>query len=394
MQSKNIAASPVMTLTALVAFALASSSATAETTAQDRTLLHMIEARDALITKLQERVNRLENRLDSIVATPVAGRQAEVAAQPVARSSAVSARSDAPRAAAGSFEVDEDAAQRALERTLTQAGALLLPFHAIEVTPSLSYARREQDGPALVVLDAATSGLIGSNYLLGTQKTKRNEVSAHLDFKVGLPFDSQLEVGLPYGHIGQKQVIDLGIGLPGRFTSSDGADGMGDITLGMAKTFSREKGWQPDLIGRMTYNIGNGKRVDGNVNLGNGYRQLQAEVLALKRQDPLAFVASANYSKVFEKDSIKPGDAVGLSLAAILAASPSTSLQFGFSQTFRQKQEIGGLSIPGSEQAYGIMSLGASTALTRNMMLNTQLGVGMGSDAPRYNISVSLPIIF
>lgn len=394
---------------ALMALVLADPSIAAETAARkkEKALVRMIQARDALIARLQQRVERLENRLDVIAAAPstapAAGMPVAMVAQaapantgpaqPATPSAPATARNDAPRAAPGSFEVDEDAAQRALERTLTQTGALLLPSGIVQVTPSLSYTRRELDGPFLAKLEEPVRTLIGSNYVLGTQKTRRNETTTRLDFKVGLPFESQLEFGLPYGHVGQKQVADFG---PiGRISSSEDLNGVGDVTVGLAKTFAREKGWQPDLIGRLTYDPGNGKQLGvDNVVHSRGYRQLQAELVALKRQDPLAFVASASYAKVFERDSIKPGDAIGFSLAAVLAASPSTSLQFGFSQTFRQKQEQYGLKIAGTEQAYGVMSIGASAALTRSTMLNTQLGLGMGSDAPRYSFSVSLPIIF
>ena len=115
--------------------------------------------------------------------------------------------------------------------------------------------------------------------------------------------------------------------------------------MGIAKTLTRESGWKPDLIGRFTYDFGNGKREDDGVSLNGGYRQMTVELSALKRQDPLAFVINAFYSKTFEKDAHKPGDAMGVSATAVLAASPATSLQIGFSQIYRKKQEINGISL-------------------------------------------------
>jgi uncharacterized protein with beta-barrel porin domain len=144
----------------------------------------------------------------------------------------------------------------------------------------------------------------------------------------------------------------------------------------------------------LNYNFGNGKESENSVNLGSGFRQLQAEVIALKRQDPLAFTARASYTKVFEEDSLKPGDAAIFSLGAVLAASPETSLQLSFSQIHRQKQELNGSKLAGSNQTYGIINLGTSSVLSRDMTLVTQFGIGLGDDAPKYSVSIALPILF
>jgi hypothetical protein len=78
----------------------------------------------------------------------------------------------------------------------------------------------------------------------------------------------------------------------------------------------------------------------------------------------------------------------------VLAASPATSLQFGFSQVYRREQENNGLKISGSDQTYGIVSVGASSVLSRDVTLLTQVGIGVGNDAPKYSFSVAVPILF
>lgn len=280
--------------------------------------------------------------------------------------------------------MDEEAAQRALERTLTQAGALLLPARTIEVTPSLSYKRTELNVPELVTLSNGTA----SSLALVNQRSRRNEFTPSLDLRAGLPFESQAELSLPYNYVRASQVSELGA------TTSANGSGMGDVTLGIAKTLARESGWRPDLIGRLAYNFGNGRRRDGNVDLGSGFRHVQAEIVALKRQDPLAFVAGAFYQRTFEEDGIKPGNAAGLSLSALLAASPATSMQFGFSQVYRREQEQNGVRVGGSDQTYGMVTLGATSVLSRDMTLVTRVGIGVGNDAPKYTFSVALPILF
>jgi hypothetical protein len=220
------------------------------------------------------------------------------------------------------------------------------------------------------------------------QSTRRNERLARLDLRAGMPFETQLELSLPYTYVKSRQVTDFGTA-----TEASGS-AVGDVRLGVAKTFMREDGWKPDLIGRLSYNVGNGDRQDGGIALSGGYRQLQTELVAIKRQDPIAFVGSVFFNKSFEKDGIRPGDAVGFSLSSVLAASPATSLQFGFSQIYRQEQKVRGIETPGSEQTYGMFNLGASSVLSRDLTLVTSFGIGLGSDAPEYSFTISLPYLF
>jgi hypothetical protein len=386
---------------ALIGLLLAGQSQATETAAQkrERALLQRLAKSDAQAAALQDRIEKLEKRLEVLRAAVAAVPPATAARPlPVAQEAPRVAQATPPspppsggnasagRSGPGTFEVDEEAAQRALERTLTQSGALLLPSRTIEVTPSFSYRRIEQTAPALANITNPTSG--APALVLTTQRIRRNELAAHLGLRAGMPYGTQLEFDLPYNYVRTSQLTDLGP------TSSANGNGMGDVTLGIAKTLARESGWRPDLIGRFSYNFGNGRRQDGIVPLGGGYRQMQGELVALKRQDPLAFIASTFYSKSFEKDGIRPGDAAGFSLASVLAASPATSLQFGFSQVYRKEQENNGLKISGSDQTYGIVSVGASSVLSRDVTLLTQVGIGVGNDAPKYSFSVAVPILF
>ncbi|MDB5764642.1 MAG: transporter [Herminiimonas sp.] len=361
-----------------------------------KTVDQQLAESEARVRILQERVDRLESRLNAMTpelraqSVPSAGRQpASAQSSPPAtqvQSAAATSPSSTVRSAPGTFEVDEAAAQRALERTLTQSGALLLRAGTFELTPSLNYSRSEQSSQVLATIVNPQTG--SPALVLANQATLRNEFTPRLDMRMGLPSNSQLEISLPYQYVRSRQTSTLGT------ETSDSANGLGDLSVGIAKTLTREKAWQPDIIGRLNYNFGTGRQQDASIILGSGYRQLQAEVVALKRQDPLAFTASASYAKVFEKDGIKPGDATILSLGAVLAASPATSLQLAFSQIYRQKQEQNGIKIAGSDQTYGVISLGASSVLSRDMTLVTQFGIGVGRDAPRYNIGIALPILF
>lgn len=387
-----------ITLAAAASFLLAACPASAQSPAQGKATSPARASasdNDARVKELQQRIELLEQKLNALLqavgaqtataappnagtaarSAPVAPSAPAVAAAPAQRGNASAARSPAP----GSFEVDEAAAQRALERTLTQTGALLLPTAAIELTPSFNYARTES---ALGLVSA------GSPPTVGLANQRQNELSPRLDLRVGMPMATQFEASLPYNYVRSRQVSDFGT------ASSDTGAGIGDLTLGVAKTLMQESGWKPDLIGRVSYNFGSGKRNDGDIGLNGGFRQLSAELVALKRQDPLAFTASIGYGKVFEEDSIRPGDLATFSLGALLAASPATSLQLGFTQVHRKEQEFNGARLRGSDQTYGVLNLGASSVLSRDVTLVTQFGIGLGEDAPEYTISVALPILF
>ena len=286
----------------------------------------------------------------------------------------------------GRLEVDPDAAERALERTLTAEGALLLPRGRVEIEPSVRYERSERD--EFVGIDVDGDGGIGLGEV-GTAQVDRDDTELGLDLRVGLPFDAQLEIGLPYRFVSTEETFEL---LGSRRTESNSGNGIGDITVGVAKTVLREQGWRPDVIARVTWDSATGKETDGDLLLGDSFHEIRGSLTFLKRQDPLAFVASGFYETVFEKDDVDPGDSYGFVLNATLAASPETSLSFGFQQSFSKDLEVGGRGVPNSGSNQGVLTIGASSILGDGVLLNVTLGAGLSDDAPDYFIRVGLPI--
>lgn len=381
-------------------------AADGQTQKQEAELLRRLAHSDARAAALQAKIAQLEARMHTLRAAVEAAAATSARSSsmmPVAARPALLAQADnrpqertptrkrqdrnatPQNAAPGAFEVDEEAAQRALERTLTQSGALLLPPRTYELTPSFTFRRDELS--TMVPASFTPPGGGGPATVLINQRTRRNERLARLDLRAGMPFETQLELSLPYSYVNSRQVTDFGSA-----TEASGSS-VGDVTLGVAKTFAREDGWKPDLIGRLSYTFGNGDRQDGGVPLTGGYRQLQTELVAIKRQDPVAFVGSVFVGRSFEKDGIRPGDVAGFSLSSVLAASPATSLQFGFSQIYRTEQKVFGIETPGSEQTYGLFNIGSSSVLSRDLTLVTSFGIGLGSDAPEYSFTISLPYL-
>jgi hypothetical protein len=285
----------------------------------------------------------------------------------------------------GQVEIDEEAIERALDFTLVEEGALLLPAGRAEFTPSFTYTRRTNDFP--VVVDPG-----GAN-LLGEQEVRRNEFEFSAGLLVGLPFDSQLELDLPYNLVNQSGVNQvLGTEVE---DSSDTGHGWGDFSVGLAKTVLRERNWLPDVVLRVNWNTGTGDRQNSDVPLGAGFQELTGSVSLIKRQDPLVFVGGGFYQWAYDQeDDIDPGDSYGFSIGTFLAASPNTSLSVVLNQSFGDEVEVAGQRIRGSDTVQSVLALGASAILTRNVLLSGAVGVGLTDDSPDYSVSLSLPIRF
>lgn len=359
-------------------------------------LQRQLRQRDQAISVLRRRLDALEKRLaeterlakgavqmgePAVVTPPAAARPAAPTPAP-APPPAVAERPAAP----GQFEVDPLAAERALERVLVATGALLLEPGQLEVEPSLSWQRSEADGP-IFFLDGG-GNVVG----VGAQKVRRDLYQAELALRFGLPFDSQVEFSVPYNYVDQDVVSEQGL-VPVAQRSASG-NALGDVSIGVAKTLLREEGWIPDLIGRLTWDTSSGERENGGVALPGGFDDLQLQLVALKRNDPLVFVVSGSYQHSFEKSDVKPGRQLGLNFGTILATSPSTSVRALFETTWGGETEIDGDKLEGSDFVSASLKLGASIVLAPRLLFDVQGTVGLTDEAPDFGVKVSLPIRF
>jgi hypothetical protein len=374
-------------------------------------LREALEQRDAVINDLVVRMEQLERKLalssgelDTIeaggagaagavgsappapaTAQPPSPSQETVPEPAAASEGAGGEPADNAQGAPGEFDVAEEDIDRALERTLVQTGALLLPFGQAEVEPYFSYTRREDSNPAFFV----ESGFPA----LGDQQVSRNEFVTGQNLRVGLPFDSQVEFDLPYRYVDQSVTTPVGFNQR-RFQDGSG-QGLGDLRVGLAKTLVRENGgWWPDLVARVTWDTDTGETSDNEVGLDGSFHEVRGSLSAIKRQDPLAFVGGVSYEKSFENDDLEPGDELGFSIGTVLAASPGTSLRLALSQSFSDNVRVDGEGINGSDQVMGMATFGASVVLGRGVLLDVAADIGLTDDAPDYAARASLPIRF
>lgn len=260
----------------------------------------------------------------------------------------------------------------------------MLPAGQAEITPGFRFTRRQFDTPSALTFDGQATVV--------KDEVRRNEFEWDLGLRVGLPYDSQLELGVPYRLVDQSEVVSAGIDQ--RREVSNNGSGIGDLRVGVAKTLLRETRWAPDVVARMAWDTGTGEQRDGGLALGGGFHRIGGELSYTKRQDPLVFVGNTAYRYSFENDNIKRGNALRFSMGTLLAASPETSLRFTFDQTFIDDFEIDGRKVNGSDLVSATLNIGASMIVGPRLLLDLVAGVGVTDDSPDYTVRVSLPFRF
>src|SRR5205823_1791685 len=248
---------------------------------------------------------------------------AEVTPPPKQGKEVLAPTAPAPRAKIGAIEVTkEEEVERALERALVQVGALLLPVGTAQIEPNFSYIRQQVDTPVFFTQEG--------EQFLAADEVRRDSLEASLILRAGLPFDSQLELDVPYRYSNESTVTR--VLFAARLEEERDASGFGDVSVGLAKTLLRERGWWPDLIGRVQWDTNTGKTENG-ISLGTGFHEIRGSLTAVKRQDPLVFVGGVSYETAFERGGVDPGAEIGFSIGTVLAASPETSRRFFLNQT-------------------------------------------------------------
>jgi len=395
--AKAMALAGAVLMLAAPAFAqVAEPSATAEPSVKE--LQKEIRKRDALIESLARRVEKLERQVSKQAGSKPAPRPAVVPAVATSAALAPSAATavsftpeqtaqattpsatttpappiaPAPSAAAapapGQFEVNPEAAERALERTLVATGNLLVPTGFAEIEPLISYVRREF--PTLVLFNV-----------------NRNEITPILDGRVGLPWESQIEVALPW-NFDEQQTLDNVVS-PAQQISDRWGNSVGDLSVGLAKTLVHESGWIPSLLGRVSWEAPTGPMRANGVPVNGGDNRVSFQLTALKRQDPLVFAFTGGYTRAFVANGINPGNEFTFQPGAFLATSPETSLRAVLTQNFIQDVAVNGVTIPGSNTVQPIMTFGASTILGRGILVDLQVGLGLTNSAPKYQVVLS-----
>jgi hypothetical protein len=287
-------------------------------------------------------------------------------------------------AGGGGLKIDALAAERALERSLVQEGVRLLRPGQIEFDPGFTFSRYESGFPATV-----TSG---NDSFIGEVRRTLNVYDPRANIRMGLPFNSQLEIGLP------SRFVNSGLGttVGGAVQSSteQSGSGFGDMQIGLAAVLAREKSWRPNAVGRFVWLTGSGSAIENGVFLGGGNSGLATQLSAYWRRDPVVFLMNGGYAHYFEGSGIRPGDNINVSQGVALAVSPETALTFSLDQSYAKAFKNNGTELPGTDRLSSVFRFSTSTILGRGLFLRLSAGVGLTRDSPRYQFGVSLPFRF
>jgi hypothetical protein len=301
------------------------------------------------------------------------------------------AGSERKEAGSGGGDEDEEAAARALQRTLVQRGALLLPVWAVELVPALQYGH----GGDETVATLPPSGTSPATTL--AVRTRTHQMIGSLTLRLGLPWELQAEASAPV----LRAWNDVALTGPGGAGRSDATGiGLGDPRLSLTRQIFRAHRSIPDVLITGTWKPAVGTSpfdaAPGRVGLGSGYDAVGGTLTASKASDPLVFVASATYlANLTTRTNLgrrDPGDTFGMGAGAVLAVSPETSLSFLIDFRFKPEDRLNGTALIGTDLTEGVLQIGLATVVSRRALLNFSVGVGLTPDAPRLQLGVSVPL--
>ena len=256
---------------------------------------------------------------------------------------------------------DDDELNRALERTLVQQGAMVLPRRVYEVEPQLSSAHWDRErGPFRYVWTAA------------------------INARAGIGWDAQLDARLPYVHAA---------------SATDSATELGDVSISITKQLAREAPRRPGVLAALAWTTHSGQDpFGGGVPTGSGFNVPQAAVTLVKRDDPLVYFGGLSYSAPRARDiggmRVEPGGVAGLRGGAILAAAPHSSINVGVNLASVAAARVDGQRVPDSDTVLGTLELGFGTVLSRSVMLNAGGEFRVSGQVPNFRLVLGLPIRF
>lgn len=298
-----------------------------------------LAAKDAEIARLNGRVHALE----SGGAAPVR----PMAPQPIA----------APPPPPGPADEEAD---RAIEQALVREGVLVLPPFSYELTPSFSWGHWDKVQQPFI----------------------DNSFSAGLAFRMGLPWQSQVSVAVPYVW---DDLRDGGI-----------SQGLGDAGVLFSKELVQEGDVFPGLLGSVGWTSPTSRSCCfGPIPYVSGF---QGGLNASKRLDPLVAFASVSYFSSISSDVVggKGNDenVIGTRLGASLAVTPATSITAGTSISFLTNPSPANLPTPHSDPILSSVDLGFTTILWQRTLLNVTGQFGLTGDVPDFRLITSVPVRF
>lgn len=368
--------SPLKTLvaaTAVVALTPAAQAAEGEAPGDPiAQLQQQLATRDQVIRNLIRRIEQLEqtvgqNQLEAPAAVAAAPEQA-------------------PQAA----ELDLNRLQAAFQRTLIDRGGLVLPSGTFEVDTSLSYSHSSAEALTIDGFTIFPVLIVGD---IVSERVQRDTTTASATARLGLPWDMQAELRVPYIHDESSRLSASGE--ENKLSSS----GLGDVELALSRQLWSSASGGLDLLGTLRWRAATGDDAFGaskeQLALGSGFNALSASFTAVSVLDPVVFFGGLSYTHTLSDEKsglrIAPGDAFGLQFGTALALNLDTSINFAVAQQFTRRTEVNGQELPGSYVNTGTLSIGLSRVLMSGTSFDSSLIVGLSEDSPDLQLAFSMP---
>lgn len=255
------------------------------------------------------------------------------------------------------------ATERALEQALLRRGLTVLPADTTEITPSalLSYS--------------GSDAISNRNQLAGVG----------VGIRQGLNNGWMLGASVPYYY----RNVD----------NSPNNNGIGDTRLSVWKSLRNPGRDTTGITAGFFWTLPTGDNLgDSTTPLGSGFHQLTGQLSFVYRQDPIAWFGSASWTEFTHEDiddiDLSRSGRVRFTGGANLAVTPDVSLSIGLDFSREQRWQLDGVSLPGSEQTVGLLTLGSGWILSNGQFISLSAGIGITDDAPDFSLGLATPIRF
>jgi len=281
--------------------------------------------------------------------------------------------------------------ERAIERTLTDKGGMLLPWRTLQIEPSFTTAHFSSNRINIQGFSILPVLVIGD---ISTESVKRDIFIEAVSLKYGILHNLQGEVKIPY-----RSEFD-------RVTSNTGAettrssDGLGDIELNLSRQIASEHGLIPDLILSLGCKTITGPDpYNRDIGLGTGHYASRVSLVGVKSSDPAVVFGSIGYTynikrKINDYGTVKPGDSISYSLGTAIALSYQTAINFQFEQSITSKMKKDGRFVNGSFMNAANFKAGFTWAISEKSSIDLAGGIGLTTDSPDYTFEIRFPYTF
>lgn len=365
---------------------LAQSATSSDNSLSGGAVQQVIEQQNQIINRLKQTIQQLEKRMSRLESARFEAASIQETQTP--------GKENLPDISEQEHREQERLVRTAFQQTLIDRSGLLLPAGMMDLAPSLKYSHSSADN---IVIDGFTIFPVLVVGDIVSERIKRNQATAAVTARIGLPWDSQLDIHIPYGY---SEVRKFSADNNDTTTSTHG---LGDITIGLSHQLLYGSGGSPDILGSLRWKTTSGRgpfdtSVSNPIATGSGYDSVNLGFTGVKVVDPLVYFGGINYSWNQSTNEVaghfNPGNSVGFSLGIAIALNLTGSLSFVYDQQFTERSELDDEPIPGSYLTTGVFSIGGSFAISDTKTADVSLGIGVTEDSPDAQIGVSMPIRF